>query len=180
MREWMQGSSPAYFTEYESVSVFQSVYQKSLKSQLFPLSVSSLLSPGQTGRVMANKCSGCICVLPPPPPPPPTPPNSSILVDPGGWGAVARCWFHCCCSRSRFIWPQQKSQLTWPQPCSTRIFSSFVSCRKYDIPSVAAVSMTVSDLIIWLNWRIDTACSELAESTSICTIALLHYLIIYH
>ena len=72
----MQGSSPAYFTEYESVSVFQSVYQKSLKSQLFPLSVSSLLSPGQTGRVMANKCSGCICVLPTPPPPPPPPPTS--------------------------------------------------------------------------------------------------------
>ena len=74
----MQGSSPAYFTECWSVSVFQSVYQKSLKSQLFPLSVSSLLSPGQTGRVMANKCSGCICVLPtpPPPPPPPTSPTS--------------------------------------------------------------------------------------------------------
>ena len=46
------------------------------------------------------------------------------------WGALARCWSHYC-SHSHYIWPQQKSLLTWPQPCSTRIFSSFVSCRKY-------------------------------------------------
>ena len=39
---------------------------KSLKSQLFPLSLClcSLLSPGRRGRVLANKCSGCICIVP--------------------------------------------------------------------------------------------------------------------